>query len=424
MKEGSTMEYIKRLSEKKLEFYLSSFKSVAIVGPKFSGKTTLAKRFAKSDIYLTSLNIDENKTILQLNPGLFFTGDKPKLIDEWQLIPEVWDLVRHQVDKEKGRGLYILTCSSAANLDKTRHSGAGRIGRMIVRPMSLFETSVSSGEASLSDLLDGKKFDSFKSNVSVEEYAKWIIKGGWPEGIYDTEKQAISKNRAYLDALVKEDVNKVTDKTYNELRMRKIIESLARNTASEATNVSIESDVKAMDESISQNTLVDYLDVLNKLYIIEDLKAWNPNLRSKAVIRTSPARFFVDPSIGAASLGLTSTRLLSDFKTFGLFFEALVLRDIRVYADVNQGEVYRYKDSSGLEIDMIVELDDGRWGAFEIKMGSHQLDQAAMNLHKLADNIDETKMMKPSFLAIITATEYAYRREDGVLVIPLALLRD
>ncbi len=418
------MTYIKRLSEKKLELYLNTFKSVAIVGPKFSGKTTLAERFAKSEIYITRNNIDQNKTMLQLNPKLFFAGEKPKLIDEWQLIPDIWDLVRHQVDKEDGRGIYILTGSSAANFDEKIHSGAGRMGRMIVRPMSLFESKISNGDISLKDLFEEKQFGMVKSGVNIETYAKWIIKGGWPEGIDDPENQSIIKNVSYLDALVKEDVNKVTNKIYNELRMRKVIESLSRNTASEVTNTKIESDVKATDESISQNTLVDYLDVLNKLYIVEDLKSWNPNLRSKTVIRTSPARFFVDPSIGAASLGLTSKRLLSDFETFGLFFEALAVRDIRVYSDVNEGRVYRYKDSSGLEIDMIVQLNDGRWGAIEVKMGSHQFDQAAKNLISLSNKIDKNIMMKPSFLAIITATEYAYAREDGVLVIPLGVLKD
>ncbi len=418
------MTYINRLSEKKLDLYLNAFKSVAIVGPKFSGKTTLAERFAKSEIYITSNNIDQNKTMLQLSPDFFFAGEKPRLIDEWQLIPEIWDLVRHQVDKEKGRGLYILTGSSAANFDENIHSGAGRIGRMIVRPMSLFESRVSSGEVSLKEMFDEKDFEMIKSNVKVQEYAKWIVKGGWPESINDSENQSIIKNISYLDALIKEDVNKVTNKTYNEMRMRKVIESLSRNTASEVANVKIESDVKATDESISQNTLTDYLDVLNKLYIIEDLNSWSPNLKSKTVIRTSPARFFVDPSIGAASLGLTSKRLLSDFETFGLFFEALVVRDIRIYADVNEGRVYRYKDSSGLEIDMIVQLNDGRWGAIEVKMGSHQFDQAANNLITLSNKIDEKKMMKPSFLAIITATEYAYTREDGVLILPLGVLKD
>lgn len=418
------MSYIKRLSEKKMNLYLNTFKSVAIVGPKFSGKTTLAKRFAKSDIYITRANIDENKTMLQLNPSLFFAGEKPKLIDEWQLIPEVWDLVRHQVDKEEGRGLYILTGSSSANFDENMHSGAGRIGRMIIRPMSLFESKVSSGKISLKDLFDEKAFEMIKSEVNVDGYAKWIVKGGWPEGIDDSENQAIIKNTAYLDALIKEDVNKVTNKTYNKLRMRKVIESLSRNTASEVNNTKIEDDVRATDESISKNTLVDYLDVLNKLYIIEDLNSWSPNLRSKTVIRTSPARFFVDPSIAAASLGLTSKRLLNDFRTFGLFFESLVLRDIRIYVDVNEGKVFRYKDSSELEIDMIVQLNDGRWGAIEVKMGSHQFDQAANNLIALANRIDVSKMMKPSFLAIITATEYAYVREDGVLVLPLGVLKD
>ncbi|MDD4157403.1 MAG: DUF4143 domain-containing protein [Candidatus Cloacimonetes bacterium] len=422
--EVDIVKYIKRINESLLDMYLRTFKAVVIVGPKFSGKTTLAKQYAKSSIILTPLNMDDYKTMLQLNPDVFFAGGKPKLIDEWQLIPETWDLLRHQVDKEEGRGLYILTGSSAANFNENMHSGAGRIGRMIIRPMSLFEVGASSGQISLKELFEGEAFNYLKSELTVNDYALWIIKGGWPEGINDTEEQAIIKNNAYLAAVVKEDVNKVSGKTYNELRMLKIIESLARRTASEATNVGIINDLKTLDESTSPNTLVDYLDVLNKIYILDDLKNWNPNLRSKTTIRSTPARFFVDPSISAAALKLTSKRLNADFNAFGLFFEALVLRDLRIYSEVIGGELFRYKDRSDLEIDMVIQLNDGRWGAIEVKMGSHEFDKAATNLIKFANKVDQKAMGKPSFLAIISATEYAYVRDDGVLVIPLGVLKD
>lgn len=394
------------------------------MGPKYSGKTTLAKKYSNSSITLTLLNIDEYRTMLNLSAHIFFSGEKPKLFDEWQLIPEVWDLTRHQVDQEEGRGLYILTGSSAANFDINMHSGAGRIGRMIIRPMSLYEVGASSGEISLKELFNNIEVNYLKSNLDVKDYAHRIIKGGWPEGINDTETQAIIRNNAYLDAVVKEDVNKVSNKKYNELRMLKIIESLARFTASKTSNTAIIKDLKSLDESVSVNTLVDYLDVLNKIYIIEDLKSWNPNLRSKTTIRSTPARFFVDPSIGAAALKLTSKRLLNDFSTLGLFFESLVLRDFRVYAEAIGGEVFRYKDSSNLEVDLIIQLNDGSWGAIEVKMGSNEFDKAAQNLIKFANKVDEQKMGKPSFLAIVSATEYAYKREDGILVLPLGVLKD
>ena len=418
------MKYIKRINESLLEQYLSIFKGVLIVGPKFSGKTTLAKVYSKSEITLTPLNMEDYKTMLNLNPDVFFKGEKPKLIDEWQLIPEVWDLVRHQVDKEVGRGLYLLTGSSSANFDLNVHSGAGRIGRMLIRPMSLYEVGASNGLVSLKKLFAGKTYNYVKSNLDVNDYALWIIKGGWPLGVYDTEEQAIIRNNAYLDAIVKEDVNKVSNKKYNELRMLKVIESLARFTASETTNTAIIKDLKSLDEGMAVNTLIDYLNVLNKIYIIEDLKAWNPNLRSKTVIRSTPARFFVDPSIGAAALKLTTKRLNSDFKTFGLFFESLVLRDVRIYTESIGGKVYRYKDSANLEVDIILELNDGSWGAIEVKMGSNEFDNAAEKLLRFSENIDESKMGKASFLAIISATEYAYIREDGVHVIPLGTLKN
>lgn len=416
--------YKHRLLEKTLKEYLDTFKAVALVGPKFCGKTTLSEQFSKSSIYLNPLNKNDYKTMLQLNKDEFLSSPYPKLIDEWQLIPEIWDVIRHEVDHMEGRGFFILTGSSAANPDETAHSGAGRISRLTLRPMSLYETGTSSGDVSLHKLFSKTSIPYKKCNVTVEDYAKWIIKGGWPESIDDTEQQSIRRMQSYIDALVKEDINKVTSKKYNENRTRKILESLARYTASETTNRKILSDLSAIETSTAENTLLDYLDVLNKLYIIEDLKAWNPNLRSKTVIRSTPARFFIDPSIGATVLKLTRSKLLKDFETFGLFFEALVIRDLRIYTEVLGGEVYRYKDKSGLEIDAIIQLDDGRWGAVQVKMGSHLFDDAAEKLKKFASKIDSGKMEDPSFLAIISAAEFAYQREDGVYVIPIGMLRD
>ncbi len=416
--------YKKRLLEKTLNQYLKTFKAISIVGPKFCGKTTLAEQFSKSAIYLDPLNKSDYKTMLQLNKKEFLSPPYPKLIDEWQLIPEVWDQIRHEVDHIEDRGLFLLTGSSAANLEKTEHSGAGRIARLMLRPMSLYESGVSNGEISLSKLFEGEKIEYTKSPSKVEDYAINIIKGGWPESIYDSELQANNRMRSYIDALLKEDINKVTSKKYNENKARKILESLARATGSEASNKKILNDLSYFDTSISENTLIDYLDVLNKLYIIEDLKSWNPNLRSKTIIRSTPARFFVDPSIGASVLNLSSSKLMKDFETFGLFFESLVIRDLRIYAESINGEIFRYKDKTGLEIDAIVQLYDGRWGAIEIKMGSHLFDEAAKKLQSFASKIDTKKMSEPSFLGIISATEYGYQREDGVYVIPLGLLKD
>ena len=416
--------YIPRIIEKTMQEHLDTFKAIALVGPKFCGKTTLAEQFTKSSIILNPLNKNDYKTMLQLAQQDFLAGPYPKLIDEWQLIPEVWDIIRHHVDRAEGRGLFILTGSSAANFDHTSHSGAGRIIRVMLRPMSLSEVGASTSEASLKALFDGQYFKSIKSRLTVAEYALWIIKGGWPESINDSEQQSIRRVNSYLDALCKEDINKVTDKKYNELRAKKILQSLARYTASETTNVGIMDDMRSLDTSISEGTLIDYLDVFNKLYIIEDLKGWNPNLRSKTIIRSTPARFFVDPSIGASMLNLSTKKLMSDFQTFGLFFESLVVRDLRIYAESMDGEVFRYKDKNGLEIDTVIQLSDGRWGAIQIKMGSHLFDEAAAKLISFADKVDQKTMGKPSFLAIISATEYGYIRDDGVYVIPIGCLKE
>ena len=416
--------YIPRIIEKTMKENLVTFKAIALVGPKFCGKTTLAEQYTNNTIILNPLNKNDYKTMLQLAPQDFLSGPYPKLIDEWQLIPEVWDIVRHYVDRVDGRGLFILTGSSAANFDNASHSGAGRIVRVMLRPMSLSEAGASSGEISLTELFTGHVFKAHKSKLTVADYALWIIKGGWPESIGDSEQQSIRRMKSYVDALCKEDINKVTDKKYNELRAKKILQSLARHTASETTNVCILDDMRSLDAATAEGTLIDYLDVLNKLYIIEDLKGWNPNLRSKTIIRSTPARFFVDPSIGASMLNLTTNKLMNDFQTFGLFFESLVVRDLRIYAEVIDGQVFRYKDKNGLEIDTIIQLSDGRWGAIQIKMGSHLFDEAAKKLINFAARVDQTTMGKPSFLAIISATEYGYIRDDGVYVIPIGCLRE
>ncbi len=415
--------YLPRIIESTIESDLTTFKAIALVGPKYCGKTTLSERFAKSSVYLNPLNRTDYKTMLQFNQRDFVAGPYPKLIDEWQLIPEVWDIVRHEVDHLEGRGLFLLTGSSAANFDEATHSGAGRIVRVMLRPMSLFETGASSGAVSLQLLYAGTSAIEGRSPMTVADYALWIIKGGWPEGINDNEQQALRRMHSYLEALRKEDMNKVSGKKYNENRTMKILESLARHTASEATNACILSDLKSLDSSTAENTLIDYLDALNKLYIIEDLKAWNPNLRSKTIVRSTPARFFVDPSIGASALGLTSRRLLNDFETFGLFFEAMAIRDLRIYAESLGGSVMRYKDRNGLEIDAVIQLNDGRWGAVQVKMGSHLFDEAAKKLLDFAARIDVDRMGSPAFLAIVSATEYAYLRDDGVMVIPLGCLK-
>ena len=340
------------------------------------------------------------------------------------MAPVLWDAVRFAVDERGEAGQFILTGSAVPTDNAARHTGTGRISRLLMRPMSLFESRESNGDISLRALFDGTaEVDGF-SELSIEKLAFVLARGGWPAAIGTRQIVALRQVYDYVDAVINVDVSRVDDIEKNPARVRALMRSLARNVATLATLGTIRNDIAGDEVSISEKTISQYLNALRRIFVVEDLPAWNPALRSKTALRQSPKRHFVDPSIAAAVLRASPERLLGDFNTFGFLFESLCVRDLRVYAQANDGEVFYYQDKSGLEADAVVHLKDGRWGAVEVKMGAGEIDAAAANLLKLRNKINTDKMLEPSFLMVLTGTELAYRREDGVLLVPIGCLRD
>jgi hypothetical protein len=346
------------------------------------------------------------------------------LIDEWQIAPVIWDAVRFAVDQRGETGQFILTGSAVPNDDPLRHSGTGRISRLLMRPMSLFESMESSGEVSLEALFDGVDPVEGFSSLSIEHLAIALCRGGWPASIGNSEETALQIAYDYVDAVINLDIARVDGVTRNPGRVRALMRSLARNVSSMATHTTIRNDISIDDSDISEKTISSYINALRRLYVVEDLPAWSPAMRSKTALRTSPKRHFVDPSIASAVLRATPERLLQDFNSFGLLFESLCVRDLRVYAQSIDGEVYHFHDKSGLEADAVVHLRDGRWGAIEVKLGTREIERAAENLTKLKSKVNLEKMQEPAFLMVLTATEIAYRRADGVFIVPIGCLRN
>jgi predicted AAA+ superfamily ATPase len=418
--------YIKRISDEKLALLLSAKGAVLIEGPKWCGKTSSAEEIAKSVLYMQDPDTSRaNKLMAETKPSLLLEGETPRLLDEWQVAPELWNAVRFAVDKRRKKSQFILTGSVNPTRTTDMHTGTGRIARMKMRTMSLYETGESTGEISLQALFDGETDIEGKSNISVEQLAFLINRGGWPAVARETnEKIALTVAADYLEAVANEDISKADGIEKNPDRVKALMRSLSRNISGEARTSTILSDLIANDEALSQVTVDQYIAALKKIFVIEDLPAWSAKLRSKTAIRTTAKRHFVDPSIATAALRATPKRLLSDFETFGFLFESLCIRDLRVYAESIDGSIYHYRDKNDLEIDAIVELADGRWGAIEIKMGAGQIDEASDNLLKLKKVIDTKKMNEPSFLMVLTGTEYALQMKNGILVVPIGCLKD
>ncbi len=415
-------KYYERILDKLLKEELEAFGAVLITGPKWSGKSTTAKKLAKTVVNLQDpLKKEDYIAMINLNPYLILEGEKPLLIDEWQEAPVLWDAIRHDVDEKNTKGLYILTGSQKVDSSKISHSGAGRISRILMRTMSLYESKISSGKISLEALFEGKEFEAVKSSLSIEDVANLIVRGGFPGTIDETLTVARKQVRGYMDIIASVEITTIDGVRRDPNVMFQVLRALARNTATQVTDVNLIKDIEVNNFSIHRNTLSSYLNVLKDLYIIEDLKAWNPRLRSKSTIRTSDTRHFIDPSIPANLLDAGPEDLLRDVKTFGLLFESLVVRDLKVYADYLSGKVFHYRDSSGLKADSIMHLDNGKWAAIEIKLGVKDLDKAAENLIKLKNTVDIK--LEPSFLMIITGGEFAYKREDGVFVVPIGCLK-
>jgi len=417
--------YLGRISDKVLDRALETSGAVLIEGPKWCGKTRTAEEKAASCLYMQDPDYTASYlTAADTKPSLLLKGDTPRLIDEWQMAPVLWDAVRFAVDRRTETGQFILTGSAVPSDNVVQHTGTGRFSRMVMRPMSLFESLESNGTISLKSLFDGYFDAESISSLTIEALAFALSRGGWPASIGKKESVALKQVYDYVDAVINIDVSRVDDIEKNPARVRALMRSLARNISTTAGIITIKDDIAGNDETISEKTISAYLNALRRIFVVEDLPAWNPAMRSRTAIRTSSKRHFVDPSIAAAVLRATPDSLLQDFNTFGLLFESLCIRDLRVYAQSIDGDVFHYRDKNGLEADAIVHLKDGRWGAVEVKMGAKEIEAAAENLKKLRDKINTDKMKEPSFLMVLTGTEFGYRREDGVYIIPIGCLRD
>ena len=421
-------QYYKRVSDKVLQEHLESKGAVLIEGTKWCGKTTSAKRIAKSVIEMDSPDMtDQYQQMARIKPSNLLEGEVPHLIDEWQIAANLWNAVRHEVDRRGKFGQFILTGSSVpAKLDASAHTGTGRIVRMKMRPMSLFESGDSNGQVSLADMFSGKDISAADSHT-IDAIAYLICRGGWPAALNHPEKIALTQAYDFYDAVISDDISRADGVKRNTDRTMRIMKSYARNIATQASLETIRADVVSNDlETFDKESLYSCLNALKMIHVIEDSPAWNPNLRSKTAIRSSDTRYFVDPSVAAAALGIGPADLINDLELMGLMFENLCVRDLRVYADAIGGNVYHYRDKTGLECDAVVHLRNGSYGLIEIKLGGDQLiSQGAANLLRLADRIDTGKMKKPAFLMVLCGVApFAYKRSDGVCVVPVSCLRD
>ena len=423
-------EYRKRIADVLLAEKLEAMGAVLIEGPKACGKTTTAEQQAKSILYMDDpSNMQQNLQLAETNIKRLLQGSTPRLIDEWQIAPQIWDAVRFEVDHRNDDGLFMLT-GSAVPIDnsKIHHTGTGRFAWLTMRPMTLWESGESSGEISLKSLFSQPDIIDGESLLSMEDMAFVICRGGWPKSKNKKSKEAsLRQVTEYYEAITRSDISRVDGVTRDEFRAKRLMRSYARLQGAMASISTIVDDMKATGpEGMSDETVASYIRALKKIFVIEDMPAWNPNLRSKTAIRTSDTRYFVDPSLAIAALGMGPNDLLNDLETMGLFFETLCVRDLRVYAEANGGNVFHYRDKTGLECDTVIHLRNGSYGLIEIKLGGEtRIEEGAANLNNLEDKIDTTKMKKPSFKMVLTAVgRYAYKRTDGVLVVPVGCLKD
>ena len=421
--------YKKRIADKLLIEKLEEKGAVVIEGPKWCGKTTTAMQIAGSVIRMDEPGKrDDNIKMSEIDPPRLLAGETPRLIDEWQIAPKIWDATRYEVDKRDDEGQFILTGSAVPiDSDEIKHSGTGRFTWLTMRPMSLFESGESSGEVSLEELFSTPESISGQSGMDIEKLAYVICRGGWPRAIDMNERPALAQAVDYYDGVVKSDINRADGVSKNPERVKRLMRSYARVQGGQVANTLIRDDIAANDtESLNEDTVVSYINALKKIFVVEDMPAWNPNLRSKTAIRTSNTRYYVDPSIATAALGISPKDLINDLDTLGLLFETMCVRDLRVYSEAIGGQVLHYRDKSGLECDTVIHLRNGDYGLAEIKLGGNKLiEEGVKNLKDLHNKIDTTKMKAPSFMAIVVGVgEYAYRREDGIYIIPIACLKD
>ena len=416
-----TVNYYPRICDQVLSRKLQLTGATLVVGPKWCGKTETALQAARSVIYIQSE--PQYKETGKLMPSLLLEGETPRLIDEWQEVPELWNAVRHSVDQRKKQGQFILTGSATPRDEVLAHSGIGRISRIQMRPMSLYESKESTGSVSLKALFEGEQEIAAVSSMDIPQLAFSICRGGWP-GAVTLPAGSEMLAREYTDMLVEADIRNLDGIERNPHRVRQVLRSLARNISTLTTANTILADVRANDITINERTLDNYLNAMRRLFVVEDVPAWSPSVRSKTTIRTSVKRQLADPSIATAVMRVDTADLLHDLNTIGFLFESLCTRDLRVYAQSNDGEIFHYRDKDQLEIDLIISLNDGRWAAIEVKLGEHQADEAAANLIQLKNKVDTSRIGEPSFLMVLTGGKFAYQRKDGVMVVPLACLKD
>lgn len=420
-------DYKKRIVDEILKEKLESKAAILIEGPKWCGKTTAAEQASKSVLYMTNPRyLKQNLMLADSDPTILLRGETPRLIDEWQVAPKLWDAVRFEADQRRSFGQFILTGSSLPpDTSEIIHTGTGRFTWVKMRPMSLFESGESNGVISLEKLFNGETDIYGESHLSLDDVAFLTCRGGWPISTYLKGKSALSQAYDYFDAVVNSDISRVDNVARDPEKAKRIMASYARYQGAQIGDDAIVNDIKTYeDEQISVKTVRSYIDALKKIFVIEDMRAWNPNLRSKTAIRTSDTRYFIDPSIAAASLGFGPGDLLNDLRTFGFMFETLAIRDLRIYAEALNGDVYHFRDKNGLECDAVIHLRNGNYGLVEIKLGGDILiEEGVKNLLKLRNIIDTNKMKEPSFLMVLTAMgDIPYRRDDGVLLVPIGCL--
>lgn len=426
----TTTRYKKRIADGMLQKRLQITGAVLIQGPRWCGKTTTAEQHSRSQLYMDDADrFRQNIELAEISPSKLLGGDSPRLIDEWQLAPQLWDAIRYEVDHREGEGHFILTGSAVpADRSKITHSGVGRFSWLTMRTMSLFESGDSSGEISLSRLFEGVNEEIFSENKIGIDHLAWLIcRGGWPRATTLDSDLALDMAFNYYDGLVNSDISRVDGINRSPERTIRILRALSRHQATQVSMNTLCSDIAANEGGSNvRETISTYIEALKKIFVVENSPAWNPNLRSKTAIRTSDTYYFSDPSIGVAALGIGPNDLIADIKTMGLLFETLSIRDLRVYADAIGGKVYHYRDKTGLECDAVIHLRNGRYGLVEIKLGGDSnIEAGAKTLLSLNERIDHATMKLPSFMMILTGTSpFAYRRKDGILVVPIGCLRE
>ncbi len=420
--------YRKRVADELLELQLEAAGYVLVEGAKWCGKTTTALQQARSVIFLDDPAKKQlYSQLAEMKVQKLLEGENPRLLDEWQKYPQLWDACRFVVDRSSKDGMFILTGSAKpVSKDKISHTGTGRVGWVKMRPMTLWESGESNGSVSLAELFKTPLQAESARDLSLEEICFLVCRGGWPRALDKTERAALKQSYNYIDAIAKQDISEVDDTNRSEESTRRLLRSYARHQGSQASYGTIVADISNNEKhAMSDATVASYIKALKKLFVIEDMEAWNPNLRSKAAIRTADTRYFTDPSMATAALGIGPADLMKDLNTLGLFFETLAVRDLRVYAEANDGQVFHYRDNNNLECDAVIHLRNGHYGLVEIKLGGESLiNEGAKNLLLLEQKINTDKMYAPSFKMVLTAVgQYAYRRDDGVYVVPIGCLK-